>query len=131
MHRLPSLLPVLCLVCGLGAGCDSSSVVGERGTKLKIVKPMDQTVARGKTTDFDVLIGRDEFSGPVALQLSQLPAGVHVTNTKMEIPNAETALTLTLHADPNAAMVTNQRVVVTAKAADLEVSEDFRLTVKE
>ncbi len=131
MKRFAQLLPAVLFILGLYLSCDSSTVRGPAGAGLKLQKPVDQTLERGRTNDVSVLIQREGFTGPVALELSQLPAGVNVTSSKLEIPGAGKSATVTLHADPQAALVANHRVLVTAKALGLEVSEGFNLTVKE
>lgn len=131
MRRLLHILPVLCIVSALVVSCDSSSVSGPGSTKLKLIQPKDQTLQRGKTNDVAVSIARDDFTGPVAIEVTQLPAGVKVTNSKTEVPSTDKSTTLTLHAQPDAALVTNHRVIVIARAGDMEVAEGFKLTVTE
>jgi hypothetical protein len=112
-------------------GCDMASVAGSGGKKLTLVAPASQTIERGKTNDVLIAIQRKDFSGPVDLVFDRLPQGVKVTNPTPRIPSGDSSATVTLHADPGADLVKDQKVLVTAKASDMEVSESFNLTVKE
>jgi hypothetical protein len=114
----------------LTVGC-STTVTGAGGKKLTLVKPADQTIHRGKTNEVEVEVRRTNIVRPVVVAFSQLPEGVRVTNSKVEIPASEKTATVILHAEPDAALVTNQRVIVAARAEELEVADGFELTVKE
>ena len=130
MHRIVYEFFGFAVVIGLLAGC-GSTVTGASGKKMTLVKPSAQTLHRGKTKEMDVEVRRNNILRSVVIAFSQLPEGVRVTNSKVEIPASENTARVVLHADPTAALVSNQRVIVTAKAEELEVAEGFELTVKE
>ena len=134
MKRAIALLPS-CLFFAIflaGTACNQTSVEGVGGQKLTLKKPADQTLVRGKTNDVRVEIARKNIDGPVALEVGQLPRGVRVATNDQNIPREKEAVTLTLHADPTADLVTNHRVTVTAKAEPgVEATEVFQVTVKE
>lgn len=126
--------PLTCLLVGAllgaGVGCDRATVQGARGAKLTITAPGAKTLERGKMTDVNVSVGREELSGPVEITVSQLPAGVNAVKPSFQIPSTEREATFTLHADPNADLVTNHRALVTASAGDVKVSEQLEITIK-
>jgi hypothetical protein len=134
MKRFLAFLPACSLVSllVLGASCDRTSVEDSAGRKLTLKKPVDQTLTRGKTNDLRVEVDRKNIQDPVTLEIDQLPKGVHVVNTDVKIPRDSESVTLTLHADPTADIVSNHRVTVTAKAPpDLQATEVFQVSVKE
>ena len=119
-------------------GCEKTTVAGTGGRKLTLMKPSDQSITRGKSNDVKISIDRTKFEGPIAVELAQLPKGVQVTSGDKTIPRERDSVTFTLQAAPDADVVTNHRVTVTAKAAgdtatptDLQATEMFLVTVKD
>ena len=120
------------LVLVAAPGCERTTVETSGGSKLTLKKPADQTLVRGKTNDVRVEIDRKDLAGPVEVEVDRLPKGVHVATDNTSIPQEQESVTLTLHADPNADLVTNHRVTVKAKASPgVEATEVFQVTVKE
>ena len=134
MKHFLAFLPACSLLCllVLGVSCDRTSVQDSAGRKLTLKKPTDQTLTRGKTNDIRVEVDRKNIPDPVTVEIDQLPKGVHVVNAETKIPGGSESVTLTLHADPTADIVSNHRVTVTAKASpDLQATEIFKVSVKE
>ena len=81
-----------------------------------------------------VSIDRDGFSGPVAVELKNLPKGVTVETKELTLPADKNSLTVTIKAAPDAPAVVDHVVQLMAKAkeqSDLpEATTDFKLTVK-
>jgi hypothetical protein len=122
----------LALVLLAAPGCERTTVETSGGGKLTLKKPADQTLTRGTTNDVRVDIDRNNIAGPVEVEVDRLPKGVHVATDDTSIPQDKESVTLTLHADPNADLVTNHRVTVKAKARPgVEATEVFQVTVKE
>jgi hypothetical protein len=99
--------------------------------KLTVTSPGDQTVTVNNTDKFTVRIDRDHFTGPVNVQLQDLPAGVSVVNTDMTIPDGKDSLEVTIKADASAKPVDKHHVKLMARAKDVpETSVMFDVSVK-
>ena len=104
---------------------------GSAGRRLSLYKPADQTILRGETSTMSIVIGKDNFEADVPLKIDQLPEGVSVVE-KTVIPGGKDRLVVTLYAKPDAKLVENWAVRVTASGPDrLAASEVFLLTVKD
>ena len=133
---------LLTVVCGLGAavGCKEGSSTapatnpGKSGAatrKLTVKSPGMQTITQDGTDEMTVSIDRDNFTGPVTIEVRNLPAGVTVLTQELTLANEKSSTTVTLKAGPTAAPVSDHVVTLAAKAADMpEAVTDFKLTVK-
>jgi ABC-type Fe3+-hydroxamate transport system substrate-binding protein len=134
-----------CLVIGaalLAAGCQQGSSTAPSTNpnrpgdtrKLTVTSPGDQTVTQDRTDEMTISINRDNFSGPVAIELRNLPAGVELVTKDLTIPADKSSITVTIRANPTAAPADDHVVTVVAKAkeqADLpEATTTFKLDVK-
>lgn len=107
-----------------------TTVRGERGEKLTLVKPSAQSVRRGNAETLTIRVKRNGFSDPVSISLSQLPAGVEAVDTPKSV-NGD-SVEVVLRASPSADLVTNQLVMVTASGPNgMGAQESFKLTVKD
>lgn len=99
--------------------------------KLTVKAPGGQNVTRDMTTDFSVSVDRDNFAGAITIELRDLPKGVSVVTKEMTIPAGKDSLTVTVKAAPDAPVMENHVVRVSAKATDMpEAVTDFKLDVK-
>jgi len=99
--------------------------------KLTVKAPGTQNVTRDMTTEFSVSVDRDNFAGPIDIELRDLPKGVSIVTKEMTIPAGKDSLTVTVKAAPDAPVVENHVVKVAAKAKDMpEAVTDFKLDVK-
>lgn len=129
MLRTTLLLSAL-VVLGTAAGCDKQTATGKTGTALTVYKPMNETIKPGDRGEVDVRVNRDDFDGPLTVLVTDLPAGVRVTNSTMTIPKDDSKLTLQLAADPTAAIVKDHVVNVRVTGADgLTAYESFKVSV--
>ncbi len=129
MIRTFALSLLLAAAAGLGA-CEKQTAVGLSGEKLTIYKPSDEHIQQGETGEVDVRVNRSKFDGPLTVAISDLPAGIHVTNTSMTIPSDDSKLTLNLSADATATVVKDQVVNVRVTSANgITASESFKITV--
>lgn len=116
----------------LAGGCEKTAIEGPGGKKLTLSKPADQTIKRGETNDVKVSVSRTNFRDAVAVRFENLPAGVTVQDKDRKIAAEENSATFTLHAAPDAAIVSNQEVKVTVVGPDgMSVMESFKLNVKD
>lgn len=136
---------MLLIVCGLFAavGCNKETTTSAPSRdaskpntprKLSVTSPGSQTVTQDRTDELTVSIDRDGFSGPVTIELKNLPKGVTVETKDLTLPADKNSLTVTVKAAPDAPAVVDHLVSVTAKAKDQsdlpEATTDFKLTVK-
>jgi hypothetical protein len=102
--------------------------------KLSVKGPTGQSVTQDRADEMTISVDRDGFSGPVAIELKNLPRGVTVETKDLTLPADKNSLKVTVKAAPDAPAVVDHVVQVVAKAkeeADLpEVASDFKLTVK-
>lgn len=114
----------------IGTGCEKTTVEGPAGKKLTLIKPANQTLARGASEKVTVRITRSNFEDPVDIQFKDLPAGVTLVDGSTKIEKNER--TFVLSASPNADLVGNHVALVTATGPDgLSATEQFNITVKE
>jgi hypothetical protein len=99
--------------------------------KLTIRVSGDHTITQDKTDEVMINVDRDNFSGPVTLDVRSLPKGVSVDTKEMTVPADKPVFTLTLKAAPDAQPVVDHKFQIVAKAQDIpEVVTDVKLTVK-
>jgi hypothetical protein len=135
----------LAIVCGLVAatGCGKSETSSAPSKdpakpntprKLTVKAPSSQTVTQDRADEMTVSVDRDGFTGPVTIELKNLPKGVTVETKDMTLPADKNSLKVTVKAAPDAPAVVDHVVQVVAKAKDQadmpEVGSDFKLTVK-
>jgi len=107
-----------------------TTVRGERGEKLTLVRPASQTVRRGDAETMTIRLKRSGISEPVNITVSQLPAGIEAVD--MPKSTQSDAVEVVLRASPSADLVANQQVMVTATGPNgMSATETFRLTVKD
>lgn len=104
------LVPLLTL------GCQHSTVHGDDGTAVTVTTPRSITVKRGSSALLVVGIDRERFSGPVSVELGQLPDGVTADNESRSVETTST--TFVLEASHSAALVRNHSFHVTLEAND-------------
>jgi hypothetical protein len=139
---------VICLVLGVAlagvTGCrDQGTAVApstdpgrpKETRELRVTSPGDQTVTQDQTNEMTVRINRDNFDGPIEIDLQNLPNGVQLVTQERTIPAGESSIKLTIRADATAPVVENHRVTVVARApgqADLrDARVDFNVTVRQ
>jgi len=132
---LNKVLPLFALALGLSIGlgaCAHTTVNGPRGEELTLMAPADQTLRRGETNKVSVFVRRDKISGPVTLKIDNLPSGVEVIEKSVSVPGDSMSTEFTLYAKPNADLVSNHAVRVTAIGPDnIQTTEWFDLDVKQ
>ena len=126
----------------IGAGCDKGTSVApstnpakpDAERKLTVTSPGEQNITQDKTDEMTISINRDRFSGPVDIELRNLPAGITVTTTDLTIPADKGSATVTIKAAATAAPADDHMVTVAAKAKDQkdlpEATTTFKLDVK-
>lgn len=135
----------IAVMCGLlavaGCGKTETSTAPSKNPakpntprKLSVKGPSNQSVTQDRTDEMSVSVERSGFSGPVTIELRNLPKGVTVETKDLTLPADKNSLTVTIKAAPDAPAVVDHVVQVAAKAkeeADMpEVASDFKLTVK-
>lgn len=141
MIRFAHLAVILGLLTAVGCGKTvTSSAPSKDATKpntprkLSVKAPSSQTVTQDRTDEMSVSVDREGFSGPVTIELKNLPKGVTVETKELTLPADKNSLTVTIKAAPDAPAVVDHVVQVHAKAKDQsdlpDVSSDFKLTVK-
>lgn len=102
--------------------------------KLSVKGPTGQSVTQDRADEMTISVDRDGFSGPVSIELKNLPKGVTVETKDLTLPADKNSLKVTVKAAPDAPAVVDHVVQVVAKAkeeSDMpEVASDFKLTVK-
>jgi hypothetical protein len=87
--------------------------------ELTITSPGEQDVNRNGTEKFTIRIDRDNFAGPIEIEIKNLPAGVErVTPTELMIPADQDSMEVTVKANPDAALVNDHKVQIIAWAKD-------------
>ena len=130
MNRFHVIPVMVALSIGLG-GCAETTVRGSEGTELSLAQPSDETVMQGESGDVLVRIDRDDFEGPVEIEVADLPEGVNATDGDTVIQSDEESVVVRLHADPDAVLVDNHEAMVRARAPNgLQVAQKVRITVR-
>jgi hypothetical protein len=115
------------------AGCpnkDQKTVEGPGGQKMTVTAPANTSIKEGETTSITVAVAREKFNDPVELKFSNLPAGVSIMENDLTIGKDNKEAKLTLKAAPDAKLVDDQPVTVTASSGTLKQDVTFKLTVK-
>lgn|GEM_PF-3531887 len=106
----------------------------EQARKLTITSPGEQKVVVNGTDKFTVRVTRDHFTGPVTIEVKNLPPGVSVVTPDMTIPADKDTLEVTVKANPDAKVGDNQSVQLVAHAKDQkdlpESAINFNMDVK-
>lgn len=132
MKTFTKLLTTSLCVVGLAAGCEKSTVQGDAGKKLTLIKPLDQNITRGETEKVSVVVARTNFDGPVMVRFDDLPRGVSLVDTATNINANENEKVFVLKAAADADLVKNHRATVSATGPDgMTVKEQFELTIKD
>jgi len=132
MKTFAKLLTTSLCVVGLAAGCEKSTVQGDAGKKLTLIKPLDQNITRGETEKVSVVVARTNFDGPVMVRFDDLPRGVTLVDTATNINANENEKVFVLKAAADADLVKNHRATVSATGPDgMTVKEQFELTIKD
>ena len=132
MKTFAKLLTTSLCVVGLAAGCEKSTVQGDAGKKLTLVKPINQSITRGETEKVSVVVARTNFDGPVMVRFDDLPRGVSLVDTVTNINGNENEKVFVLKAAADADLVKSHRATVSATGPDgMTVKEQFEITIKE
>ena len=100
------------------AGCQHTKVGGTGGTKLGLTAPANQWLKQGQSNAITIHINRDDFTGPVDIEFSNLPAGVTIANPG-PVATGDFLKDYTLVAAADAPLVKQHVVTVTASARDM------------
>lgn len=131
MKTLALLIAVAVAFAGT-TGCDSHSAAGKAKPTLSIIQPLDELIAPGDRGEVDIRVNRDDFDGAVTIDVSGLPAGIHLENVGgLVIARDQSKVTLNLRADATAPAVDNHVVSVRASAPNVATAtESFKISVK-
>lgn len=111
------------------AGCaKESSAAGRSNTRLSLSKPANQSMTQGTSNKVAISIDRGGFADAVKVAFSNLPRGVRVDEG--QINAGESSHDFVLIAAPDAQLVENHNVTVTARGSGIETTQTFELTVK-
>ena len=121
-----SMLATLALGALILTGCNMSSTTApatnpakpEQTRELTVTSPGEQDVARNGTEKFSVRIDRDNFAGPVAVEIKNLPDGVSVVTPELTIPAGKDSVDVTVKASPEAKVVKDHKVQIVVRAKD-------------
>jgi len=127
MTRSFFIVPLALAALALGA-CQQTKVEGEGGEKLGLTTPANQWLKQGQTNKVAVQINRDHFTGPVEIEFSNLPTGVTVTDPG-PMPAGDFIKNYTLAAAPDAPLVKQHPVKITASARGMRISQTFEVDV--
>lgn len=112
-------------------GCEQTTVEGTGGRKLTLLQPFQQTMRRGETNEITITVGRTNFVAPIEVKFSDLPRGVEVVENE-KIPADQDVGIYTLHAEPDADLVTHHVVKVTVEGPEgMTATETFEITVRD
>lgn len=129
------LLVVAAIGCQQGTSTDPSTDPSRPRSerRLTVTSPGIQTVTTDRTDEMTIAINRDNFTGPVDIEVRNLPSGVDLVTKDMTIPADKGSLTVTIKAAPTAQPVNDHTVTVAAKAKDQkdlpEATTTFKLDV--
>lgn len=116
--------------CAAPESRSPASSVAPEVPSLTVVRPSDQALRRGETNRVTVEVRREGLPGAVALEVSNLPAGVEVIGEMPKLEDGVTTGELTLYAHPDAVLVTGHAVQVTARGpGEVAASEWFHVDV--
>jgi hypothetical protein len=113
----------------LAVGCNKQAEAGGRqGTMLALNDPSDQTITQGASNPISISVDRHGFADAVQVSFSNLPTGVRVQESA--IPAGDSKRDFVLVAAPDAQIVNNHIVTVTARGSGAAPTQTFELTVK-
>jgi hypothetical protein len=110
----------------------TATVEGEGGKKLELTTPGKTTIKQGATEKVTVAIKRTKFDEPVKIEFTNLPEGVSVKETDMEIKPDATKATFTLTATGKAPLKKGHAAKVSASGAGMTAGpEEFVINIAE
>ncbi|MCE5328609.1 MAG: hypothetical protein LLG01_19575 [Planctomycetaceae bacterium] len=128
------------------AGCREQATVTSEAKSLTLKAPHDVTIIRGETAKLTIELVRENFADPVKIKFGNLPDAVKVVGAggttvaigpvHVDIGHEPPAITgdretYTLEAGADAPLVSDTKVLVSAKGPDDKpVTVSFALTVK-
>ena len=140
MNRL--LLSTIGLSLLAFTGCNTGTATApstnpqrpEARRELNVTSPGSQVVTQDQTDKMTVSITRNNFDGPVSVELRDLPKGIAVTTQELTIPAGKDSVEVTVKAAADAPPVEDHAVTVSAKAREQKDMKDavvtFKLTIK-
>lgn len=121
-------------VAALGiAGCNqqSTTVKGKDGEKLTLTAPKKVAVNAGETVQVKLAIIREQFDDPVVIEFAQLPEGVTIVETDLNVAKGIKDVTYTLKAADSAKGM-GHAIKVFASAHGMKAGpEEFTLNIAE
>lgn len=122
---------VAAVVVLASSGCESTTVKGEGGQKMTLVRPKSQTLTRGETEKVTITILRENIESDIVVRFDDLPRGVKVVEEDRKVNPDDTVVTYTLYADDQADLVEEHQAKVTVEGPNgLKATEFLELTVK-
>jgi hypothetical protein len=123
------LLAIALLVDGTGCTREKKTGEGEAGKKLSVKAPADTSIKPGETATINVDITREKFNDPVALMFTDLPDGVSIMESDLNISKDANTAKLTLKATIDAKPVDDHKDTVTASGGGIKPAATFKVTV--
>jgi hypothetical protein len=132
---------LFCFALVIPAGCTTGSATApstnpaepDKPRKLTVNSPGEQAVKQNGTNELEVSIKRDNFEGPIKVELRDLPSGVEIVKQDMTIPAGKNSLKVTVRAKPEANVIEDHTVTVAAIPNEKDMKEalvSFKLDVK-
>lgn len=115
------------------AGCNqqSTTVKGKGGENLTLTAPKAVSVNAGETVQVELAIARDGFDEPVVIEFDQLPEGITIVETDLNVAKGAKKANFTLKAADNA-KGKGHAVKVSASAHGMKAGpEEFTLNIAE
>jgi hypothetical protein len=143
MKKVAGLTMAAVAALALVVGCNkTTTVVSDKGGKpdtagnttrtLTVTEDQSVSITKGQTAQVKVSIKRENFTDPVTVKLENLPTGVKVVDeAALKIPSDKTDTSITLKAEDNAAVVSDQKaMMVVTGPGDLKSTGSLKVTVK-
>jgi len=111
-------------------GTSKTEVRGTHGQKLAVYKPGNVKIRRGEAETVKIRLHRENFSDPVNVSISQLPAGVEA----VDVPRSTNSdsIDVVLRASDHADLVKNHEALVTAEGPEgIRATQPFKMNVRE
>lgn len=127
------LLSLMCFALVIATGCKPSATATGSSTdpadtskvrKLNVNAPKDVSIKQNGTTEFEISVNRDNFKGPVAIELKNPPAGVSVVTQDLTIPAGKDSVKVALKATAEATVADNNKVTIVGKAKEEKGMDD-------
>jgi hypothetical protein len=129
VRRLPWLALASMVILGVaGCGGDDSSGPGPAGTITLSLSSSTLTITQGSTGSVTVTVGRQNFTGAVAVTVEGLPTGVTVP--ALNVADGQTSGTLTFTVAANAAAATSALTVRATASGVSAVTSSLSLVVQ-